>query len=73
MVDADLTDDQIAVLCDIGESGLTHETEDKKRLVEGLISTGYVELTQSRTGSGFKLTAKATTMLTERGVGLNES
>ena len=73
MFDADLTNDQIALLCKIGESDLADPTEDQKRVIEGLISAGYAEPTEGDPGSGFKLTAKATTFLSERGVGLNES
>jgi len=69
----DLTDDQIALLCSIGEFDLSRLTEDKKRDLERLISGGYVEPTESHPGSAFRLTAKALAFLGERGAGLNEA
>ncbi len=69
----DLTDDQIALLCAIGEFDLSKLTADKKRDLERLISGGYVEPTERHPGSAFKLTAKALAFLGERGAGLNEA
>jgi hypothetical protein len=69
----DLTDDQIALLCEIGESGVPKLIEDKKRDLEWLISGGYAELTESHSGSALRLTAKALAFLGERGAGLNEA
>jgi hypothetical protein len=69
----DLTDDQIALLCEIGEFHLPKLTEDNKRDLERLIAGGYAEPTDSHPGSAFKLTAKALAFLGERGAGLNEA
>jgi hypothetical protein len=69
----DLTDSQIALLCDIGEYDLSKATAEQKRELERLLSEGYVEPAGSQSGSGFKLTAKAVGFLGERGAGLNES
>jgi hypothetical protein len=69
----DLTDDQIALLCAIGEFEHSKLTENKKRDLERLISGGYVEPTEGHPGSAFKLTAKGDQFLGERGVGLNEA
>jgi hypothetical protein len=69
----DLTNSQIALLCDIGEHDLSTLTGDQKRDLEWLISGGYVEPTESHPGSPFKLTAKGNAFLGERGAGLNES
>ena len=69
----ELTDDQIALLCEIGESDLPKLTEEKKRDLERLISGGYAEPAESHSGSAFRLTAKALTFLGERGAGLNEA
>jgi hypothetical protein len=69
----DLTDDQIALLCDIGEFDPSKQTEDKKRDLERLISDGYVEPTDRHPGSAFKLTAKGVEFLGKRGAGLNEA
>jgi hypothetical protein len=67
----DLTDDQVALLCAIGEFDPSKQTEDKKRDLEWLISGGYVELAGSR--HAYKLTAKGNKFLGERGAGLNEA
>ena len=69
----DLTDDQIALLCAIGEGDRSKITEDKKRYLERLISGGYVEPTESNPGSALKLTAKGVQFLCMRGAGLNEA
>ena len=67
----DLTDDQIALLCDIGEFDPSKIAEDKKHDLDRLISGGYVEPAGSR--PAFKLTAKGTEFLGKRGAGLNEA
>jgi hypothetical protein len=69
----DLTDAQIAVLCDIGEYDHSNSTSDKKRDLERLIAEGYVRPTADHPGSVFELTAKAMALLGERGAGLNEA
>jgi hypothetical protein len=67
----DLTDDQIALLCDIGEFDPSKLIEDRKHDLERLISGGYVEQTDSH--PAFKLTAKGVEFLGKRGAGLNEA
>jgi hypothetical protein len=69
----DLTNDQIALLCRIGESDLAIVTEDKRPDLQWLLSAGYAEPAQGDPGSDFRLTAKAHEFLEKRGVGLNES
>jgi hypothetical protein len=56
----DLTNSQIALLCDIGEFKPSKPTSDQKDL-ERLISGGYVQPTEDHpnTRSAFMLTAKA--------------
>jgi hypothetical protein len=61
------TDQQIAVLCDLGQAAQFEP--DKLKIVDDLIAQGYAE----RHGELFKLTKRGETLLTERGVGLNES
>ena len=65
----DLTNSQIALLCDIGELHLPKLTGDQKRDLERLIAGGYVGPTESRV----MLTAKGVEFLGKRGVGLNEA
>jgi hypothetical protein len=69
----DLTDSQIALLCDIGEYDHSESGSDKKRDLERLIAEGYVQPTAHHPGSAFELTAKAMEFLGERGAGLNEA
>jgi hypothetical protein len=69
----DLTNSQIALLCDIGEYDHSESGSDKKRDLERLIAEGYVQPTADHPGSVFELTAKAMAFLGERGAGLNEA
>lgn len=69
----ELTNDQISLLCEIGESALPKLAEAKKRDLERLVSGGYAEPAESHSGSAFRLTAKALALLGERGAGLNEA
>ena len=64
-----LTDDQIALLCEIGESDQSDLAEDKKGDLQRLITEGYAE----HHGSAITLTAKGVEFLGERGAGLNEA
>ncbi len=58
----DLTNSQIALLCDIGE--FDHKlTGDQKRDMERLISGDYVELTESHAGSASRLQPRASISL----------
>jgi hypothetical protein len=71
----DLTNHQIALLCEIGE----HERlkvwreVDKQGDLQRLLSDGYVEPKEGHSGSALQLTAKALQFLGERGAGLNEA
>jgi hypothetical protein len=67
----ELTDNQIALLCDIGEFNPSRQTEEKKHDLEQLISRGYAEPTTGH--PAYKLTAAGTRLLGERGAGLNEA
>jgi hypothetical protein len=69
----DLTDSQIALLCDIGGYDHSEAGNDKKRDLERLIAEDYVRPTADHPGSAFELTAKAMALLGERGAGLNEA
>ena len=67
----DLTDAQIALLCDIGELHLPEPMNDQKRDLERLVSQGYVKATESHASSAaFTLTAKGAEFLGKRGAGL---
>jgi hypothetical protein len=69
----DLSDAQIALLCDIEEHDLSKLIGDKKRDLEQLLLAGYAELRDGHPGSTLKLTAKGMAFLSERGAGLNEA
>jgi hypothetical protein len=69
----DLTNSQVALLCDIGEYVPSKLSGDQKRDLERLLSEGYVEPTESHPGSAFMLTAKGAEFLGMRGAGLNEA
>ena len=68
-----LTNSQIALLCDIGEHDPAKSSSEQKRDLERLIAEGYVQPTADHPGSAFELTAKAIALLGERGAGLNEA
>ena len=68
-----LTNSQIALLCDIEEDDLLELSGDKKRDLELLLSAGYLEPSESHVGSAFKLTAKGAEFICMRGAGLNEA
>jgi hypothetical protein len=69
----DLTDDEIALLCDIGECDLSKLTADKREQLQRLVSGGYIEQITDSPISPFKLTPKGVAFLGERGAGLNEA
>jgi hypothetical protein len=69
----DLTNSQIALLCDIGELHLPKLSDDQKCDLERIISGGYAGPTESHAGSAIMLTAKGVEFLGKRGAGLNEA
>jgi hypothetical protein len=62
-----LSDEQLAVLCDIGQS--IAFADDRRGEVEKLIVEGYV----SKDGDIFALTPKGEKIIADRGAGLNEA
>ncbi|MEH2487162.1 hypothetical protein [Bradyrhizobium sp. AZCC 2230] len=62
-----LTDAQIAVLCDIGQS--IAFSDDKREELFRLIADGYVQ----KDGDTFELTSKGEAAVVDRGAGLNEA
>jgi hypothetical protein len=65
----ELSDAQIALLCDIEEHHLSKLTGDKKRDLEQLLLAGYAEPVKGDPASTFRLTVKGSAFLSERGVG----
>jgi hypothetical protein len=71
----ELSNEQISLLCNIGDNArpLTHLHDAMKSDLELLIRQGYAELAQDQPASPYRLTAKGTAFLSERGAGLNEA
>ena len=67
----ELTDDEVAVLCDIEKDGSTRPT--KREVVESLIDRQLIETAFEGPEERLKVTPHAFQLLTKRGVGLNES
>jgi hypothetical protein len=69
-----LSDSDISLLCDIGDTFPDTLTAEKRSRLERLIARGFLEAAPAdKAPSKYQLTAKATKILTERGVGLNEA
>jgi len=72
--DAELNDDEISLLCDVGDTFPATLTAAKQARLESLIARGFVEAAPAdKAPSKYQLTAKANKILTARGVGLNEA
>ena len=69
MADAVITDQEIAILCDIVEGWRTNLNEDKRKVLDQLIAKGFVVPAESP--AKYKLTDTAQQLLAERGVGLS--
>ena len=69
----DLTNEQIALLCDIGEFKNPDLTIERKRDLEHLISIGYVIPSEGPARSAYMLTPDAHEFLGMRGATLNEA
>jgi hypothetical protein len=67
----ELTDDEVAVLCDIEKDGSTRPT--KRKVVDNLIDRQLIETTLEGSVGKLKVTRHAFQLLSKRGVGLNES
>ncbi len=65
-----LSDQQIAILCDIG--GGRQVKEEHQGLVKGLVGAGFLEFASDEP-VGYKLTGKAQHLVAQRGAGLNEA
>ena len=73
MPDADLTDDQIAILFDVGEAGAPHRDEKHHDAVAQLEARGYLRYRGANALPRYELTGLAQQVLAERGAGLNEA
>ena len=72
--DVELSDSEVSLLCDVGDTFPATLTAEKQARLESLIARGFVETAPpDKAPAKYQLTAKATQVLTERGVGLNEA
>ncbi|MBS0549272.1 MAG: hypothetical protein JSR24_16075 [Proteobacteria bacterium] len=70
----DLTNEQIALLYEIGEYDPLEATDDRKRDLRFLLAGGYVKsMEEGPSGAVFQLTAKGSAFLSARGAGPNEA
>jgi hypothetical protein len=73
MPKGDVTDSDVALLCDIG-GGLDAPLESSRLArVMGLIAMGLLRREPEARGGGLRLTEKGQDVLAERGVGINEA
>jgi len=66
-----LTDEEVAVLCDIEKDGATRPS--KEPVVESLAGRGLIDIVFQGSSKRLNLTPHAHQLLSKRGVGLNES
>jgi hypothetical protein len=71
MTDAVITDQEIAILCDVLEGWGANLNADKRKVLDQLIAKGFVVPTDQGASAKYKLTGKAQQLLAERGVGLS--
>jgi len=71
MQDTLISDQEIAILCDVLEGGGANLNADKRRVLDQLITKGFVVAAGQESPAKFKLTGKAQQLLAERGVGLS--
>lgn len=69
----ELTSDQIALLCEVGEFDLTNCTADERGDLDWLLAAGYIEPVKGHPASAYQLTVKGSDFLSARGAGLNEA
>ena len=71
MADALVTDQEIAILCDVLEGSGANLNADKRKVLDQLIAKGFVAVADQESPAKYKLTGKAQHLLAERGVGLS--
>ena len=76
MIEANVSDTGIAVMCDIARASGLDLDDNKQAVLDGLIADGLVEVSKGpkpAEGTKFAITPKGQRLLDERGVGANES
>ena len=71
MADAVITDQEIAILCDVLEGRGANLNAAKKSVLDQLVVKGFVTASDRESPAKYKLTSKAQQLLAERGVGLS--
>ena len=71
MTDAVITDQEVAILCDVLEGWGANLNADKRKVLDELIAKGFVVPADQESPAKYKLTGKAQQLLAERGVGLS--
>jgi hypothetical protein len=71
MTDAVITDQEVAILCDVLEGWGANLNADKRKVLDQLIAKGFVVSADQESPAKYKLTGKAQQLLAERGVGLS--
>jgi hypothetical protein len=72
--EVELSDSEISLLCDVGDTFPVTLSAEKQARLEWLIERGFVERAPAdKAPSKYQLTGKANKILTARGVGLNEA
>jgi hypothetical protein len=66
-----ISDEEIAILCDVLEGGGANLNADKMKVLDQLIAIGFVVAAGQESPVKYKLTAKAQQLLAELGVGLS--
>ena len=76
MIDQEISNTGIAVMCDIARASGLDLDDDKQAVLDRLIADGLVEVSQTAKpteGTKFAVTSKGQRLLDQRGVGVNES
>ena len=72
MADTPISDQEIAILCDVLEGGGANLNADKRKVLDlQLVAKGFVVAAGQESPIKYKLTGKAQQLLAERGVGLS--
>ena len=71
MTDGLITDQEIAILCDVLEGWGANLNADKKKALDQLIAKGFVVPADQESSGKYTLTGKVQQLLAERGVGLS--
>ena len=71
MAEALISDQEIAILCDVLEGWGANLNSDKRKVLDRLIVKGFVVAADQESFTKYKLTGKAQQLLAERGVGLS--